>query len=191
MRAIEKEIKIETEEERETHLLGPRISSRWSFVRREIHSTFTYRRTSAIVNSLNKLFQLHRQRRGPLATENWNLWRILWVESGKAVGLSAHWDTKSWTVHLSLFLPSPPPLAFVLLVLFSEQLCKLILIPFWRNVYHLQTFLILGMRKTNLIDREVWATRPLRETISLENCCIISRLRRTEHSFGVCKKIKE
>lgn len=143
MRAIEKEIKIETEE-RETHLLGPRISSRWSFVRCEIHSTFTYRRTSAIVNSLNKLFQLHRQRRGPLSTENWNLWRILWVESGKAVGLSTHWDTKLEPfASLSLFLPSPPPLTSALLALFSEQLCKLILIPFWRNVCYLQTFLIL------------------------------------------------
>lgn len=138
MWARKRETEIETkEEERETHLLGPRISSRWSFVRRKIHSTFTYRRTSAIVNSLNKLFQLHRQRRGPLATENWNLRRILDRTESK---VEKPWDyrrigTQSLNrspLSLSLYLSHSLPLLlhpFIPRPLF-RTIVQLILIPF-------------------------------------------------------------
>lgn len=87
--------------ERKTRLSGPRISPRWSFVRREIHSAFTYRRTSAIVNSLNKLFQLQEQRRCNVerATRNGEIgvseeFSIVPGRKWKSRGLSTHWDMK-------------------------------------------------------------------------------------------------
>lgn len=165
---------------REIHLLGLRISSRWSFVRREIHSTFTYRRTSAIVNSQNKLFQLHRQRRGPLATENWNLRRILDRIESK---VEKPWDyrrigTQSFqrsSLSFSLFSyslllhPSIPRPLF-------RTIVQLILILFRFGETSFASVSHPGKCDTALIGRKVRAIHSFHEIILLESCCIILRL---------------
>lgn len=136
-----REGKKERKRDGERYSLRTREYTRWSFVRCEIHSAFTYRRTSAIVNSLNKLFQLQEQRRCNIEShsqlENWSLRRILDRTQSKVekpwTGLSAHWDMKF------------EPFAFLLPARRSEQLCNWYWFPFVRrNVRHLQAISTLG-----------------------------------------------
>lgn len=115
------------ERKKDRYSLRTRECTRWSFVRCEIHSAFTYRRTSAIVNSLNKLFQLQEQRRCNI--ESHSQWRIgvseefsYPVESRKAmdrtIGALGH---EVWTVRLPVALLTRPSF---------RTIVQLILIPF-------------------------------------------------------------